>query len=1442
MKMVNSPYFKLLKQVKASNLRPSVVASACKLTTLGLVIGSASLQASAIFEDSATNVWLVDKETQAVTTFTSGQWVDAYGDLSGFPANAPYQVLVNGLPRSSEPMAPSQPPLSIIGLESADKTVSGGAVANVLSVAPDNGSFSETIAVVFALNTDVLESGARDLYWRINGGDWGSVTKSIDDPQSPNGSITHTLHLVRDGGYALEVELRDGATVIASTSRSYTLASDHPDSWRRDSDGDGIPDEIELEIGLDPLSADLGRDSDEDGWSDFDEWLRCNPNPTPCPDVPVDTDGDGWSDFDEELRGTRPDDLVLELPDGGEADERFLEQRLSLQERPSARRLYEVEYLPTGSMGANNVDTLTSASFDGNGLYGLGSLVSAATLAELGVQASDISDSRLLASAQESLEKRQWPALRLPASQALTVRAERALGPALDASITADLLFLPPLQDPEIKDFSSADAGEWADAEAWRSALIEWLRARLVIATTPVFDNDQTLALLALETMLREEARLDGFESTLRLGQPLASDQSNDWLRAIERDLREDGDSVTAWLNRLANALESGGILANVGAQLQDFRAAMPSNTWMISEWMDQRLQLEVDTETQGCFITQADLDEVQQDPDFFAQYQQRCPTYYTDADVLAWQTSSAQRRYALRLSWLKDGLAEAAASSELLNYDDDSDADSLTNAAEISLRPIRLHTLPWQSDSDGDRIADAVDTCPNDVTNACLPGSRDLVLQLEGQTNLALGTQAGVALLEVRLSGPADKAVTFSYSVEAGAQDSAVAGQDFVALSGTYTFQPGQSSLLIPVTLPATSNTGTTQFRLVVADVDGATVAGDGVALVQLQRSNADEPLIQLLASSLNVDERGFVEFDASQSQSGTDNANLSFSWQQISGDVIDLADSNTATPRFDAPELLNSAVYVYEVTATNSLGNQSSAQVSVQVNPVDDPPTVDGPLVYQVSPGDNLSILKADILAAVNEPDGEALSIVEVQNSPRVESFNELSDRFELSFASGVGGLSTQKIAEGVVEYEPWGSDGIAYRTSPGLVDINVTMNLWTPATGNTLIETRKGSFSTIKTDPAQRVLYYTRYDLDTSTDWVSWVNFENGLETNRDEVNTGGFQGLFGAQLNERNGNLYYCDNSWHVLDRLSDTYTDTGMSCDIYSAHSATLGDEFCITASTGLWCSSDDTNFTQRYELDPQSNVSIQRLSQGPNSIVLQIDAGGTKRLQALKVDGSSSSIFESNSDFSNAGYYWFGSRMVMQVPVKNIDNDEGVQVYEWTESDTQLRALGAPQLFVPDLGRINFGEWVYFDGKLVWLTQKALGIWARFAMDTSTGIYEQVGDDLTGERHIQAWGSDPQKLRLIESSVISESGCDWSSAERLSDYSSDLPVVLEDVECYRRITYGDLLVEKPVSDNSIFGTLDQQGAEDTSMVVRVEDENGNAVSVTITLDVMEVAP
>ncbi|WP_095500557.1 beta strand repeat-containing protein [Paraferrimonas haliotis] len=114
------------------------------------------------------------------------------------------------------------------------------------------------------------------------------------------------------------------------------------------------------------------------------------------------------------------------------------------------------------------------------------------------------------------------------------------------------------------------------------------------------------------------------------------------------------------------------------------------------------------------------------------------------------------------------------------------------------------------------------------------------------------------------------------------------------------------------------------------------ASIEDPGLVVVQ---SDVLVPVIELI-DYLEVSERNQVRIDASNSYDLADAA-LSFKWQQLTGDDIDLGDTQQSELLFTAPEVIDDTLLTFEVIVSN--GELSSrAEVSVLVKQVNQAPVV--------------------------------------------------------------------------------------------------------------------------------------------------------------------------------------------------------------------------------------------------------------------------------------------------------------------------------------------------------------------------------------------------------------------------------------------------------------------------------------------------------------------
>lgn len=1015
--------------------------TAC-LLLLVLLAPPLPAQASSIFDGSNADLWLVDPVDGRVSGYNLNQWLDQFvvNSTAIFPLTGSQQALINNLQNSSTPMSPNQPVISIAGIGTGLDGNNPNGHPRLL-VEPASGSYGTTIAVEMRVDTKLMALDRPTLRWALDGVQQIRLLSKdlLNEPGAPvsGGYYIVSAYIARNGVHALDVTLTEPNAVpgpprtIASESRSYTLTSVDVDGEGRDTDGDGIPDVIEAEIGLDPLTDDWLLDADGDGWSEFDAWLR-----SPCLDPltrlvvaasdcldtdgkPIDTDADGWSDFDEILRGTNHQDPEPTLPGNDDA------ARLRYKDFPAARRLYEVEKIVSGDFAPPAVEPLPAQAIEAVTIFGQPTfstrdLLTADDLDAAGLTAGEVAERLQASVATLAMSSSQTPVMRLPVSAANVLLVEhRATTAPADYSRYYKLWVA---SQPDVSPrgfFEQPGQPVYGSAAEWRDAFVAYLASQLAVEIIAAQINiDSTRVATLVEGALSEESRQSGGQKT----QLFANSGG-----AINADFV---DATVTALRRFAPVFTADALATQVDALAQPGQPLAPLADWVDAQFLANapgtrsdafiaaQLQQSYDS---SCYIDSSVVAELQADPAAWAAFLARCPEYVTELELPAILLADQARRYQLRAASLPGAMAALPADASLLDPGSDSDADNRLNAVEVN-RPMPSVTLPWNPDTDGDLIPDGDDDCNVDPYNACsinpiLPGltiGADIIVYEPAG-------QSGIVIITVILERASDGPVTVDYRAFVGATDTAEDGTDFRIVSGSVTIAAGDRVAIITVPILADGiDEGPETFSVEITGISGAVVSDDGLVVVTLNDTAAGgAPIVVLANDNIVANERATVGMSAAGSSDPAGGA-LSFVWRQVDNGQpsVVLSGGNTAQATFTAPITLVPVVLIFEVTATNAALLSSTGQVTVTVNPVNDPPFLTGTPFVQVISGNSYEWADETLLAYVSDPENDPLSIGAISQQPSIGSVVDEGGSF--TYRSGGGGdlkLSDSQIDEWVM-----------------------------------------------------------------------------------------------------------------------------------------------------------------------------------------------------------------------------------------------------------------------------------------------------------------------------------------------------------------------------------------------------------------------------------------
>ena len=673
------------------------------LTAMFCLWGS-DAPASSLFDNSASNVWMLDKVSgKIVSTFSisSGdgvEWIEQAQALSPSSARVTYstgsqnigdldlinqEVLVNQTQNSLPPLDINLPPTTLAGIDLALSDINPQIPG--ISINPAPGTYDKTIGVHLHGVTSRSSTSSLEIHWRVNG---GTIQSRIATAAGED--IKHTFYFVANGEYTVEFwAVQNGFSSQPNPQTAiFTINSAEP--LQRDSDGDQIPDLIEADLGLDPLSNDYALDSDNDGWNDFIElFLGSDPNnPLSLPAFStVDSDGDGCSDYVEVLLNTDPLDLIdVPVPcnaglitldsDGDGIPDKFEELRgtgkLDATDYPVARRPFEVEYLVNGSIFQNAGDTTTKQTSMGEFtvhdinwelVYDQTSLTGTAkTQADSALNSGDLP-----------------PDFRLPAGDQLILRARHLAG-------TTDKWVVKSWMD-STADIQPRDAAQWHEGQGnplwtttdqWMAALEAYLTEFLVQNKAISMSPATGLGVALVEGVVAWYAALsDG--ALILLGHD-ANPTPEDAVSALRINLSQDGRN----LNSLHSELQS---LTSPGKELADFAAT-------VSGFYSDPGSIGQSTTTReaAAMVQGGNRDTL---VSYIARLLAIMPVASIDALDLGVRVV-------------------------LMDPSEDADGDGLANSSELN-KNVEQATLPDKSDSDGDGLADGFDPCPADSDNLCL-------------------------------------------------------------------------------------------------------------------------------------------------------------------------------------------------------------------------------------------------------------------------------------------------------------------------------------------------------------------------------------------------------------------------------------------------------------------------------------------------------------------------------------------------------------------------------------------------------------------------------------------------------------------------------------------------------------------------------------------------
>lgn len=1442
---------------------------------LGIAVLSVSTAQSPLFEGGNPEAWVFDVENPGLQSIDTGQWLETF-EGSGISLTGKQQALINNLADSRPPMQPQQPAVSLAGLSQASNSQQNPQNNQVLRVWPDSGVYDRTIRLEVGVVGDLLASQTSlTLNVQLDAQPFRSVV--LCGTQSPPGCVPAQAvrdgyrglidHVIEPGAHTLSVELRDAANQqLAAASKLYQLDVADAKGRLRDSDGDGIPDLIERELGLDPLSGDRDVDRDGDGWTDFDEWLRgADADQRNDPNwVPVDTDGDGWSDWDEDLRGTRANDPDPQLtPRAGEntqtlpnsmelvPSESYLRRAQRFREFPLARRLYEVEYISdvaalTPRSGFNGAWQAASAqTLGGYKAWRQADLVDEELLSESALTSADLAASRLAAQAAQDLAAGRFPSARMPASEGLML--DVALRQA-DDTLLMHKHYLPAVVDADLPRFLATDP-QWVDGETFRKAYIRWLEENLVQTWDGPLNWQGTRTALALELILSDEARLNAAAAPVVFNDrvdPVARLWLADFLKTLDRVGPQGG--LNALVARLDSVLSGAGILRDVAAFIDEQLAADQMPAGVISDvYMAERFVSSFTLDDQDCFVSAEFLDLIQQSPSAWQQFSSRCPIYATEVDALVAADEDRARRYALRGLLLLEP-SDYANDQSLLDPDADSDNDGRRNDQEVRAVVLGQTSQPDRMDSDEDGNPDSSDLCPRDLTDACL-GLPSEPLLLSDLEPLAEEGDGAVAVVALHLDRAVSFEVTGHFSAQSIEDDSATPDVDYRVVTGSFSIAPGQqvAVITIPVILDDQEE-GIETFSLLLSDIAGArsTIVDDrvivSIADPDLGGPPADAPTA-VATAPLAVYENAQVALDGQASLDPLAQG-LSYQWTQLSGPTISLSQANSALATFVAPTVSGEQTVVVQLTVTDAENRSASDSASITVRPVDDPPEVLGTARFTVDRTATLSVQTAELTAYVNDPEGGALRLEQFLGQPAGGVFVPRADGFDFTPYQG-----EQKLTEDTTrQLQRAGQQHAVWLETVGS---ETALRVYSATTQSVRTQWQSGDLQDVLAASEIPVVYSLSSSLAGAPTWaLEWVSNGERLEL--------GELGVYTIQevvINPELGDLYFCDTRntpvWSRVDAETGQIQTSTTACSGSSMGytSANRLGEFCFVEESRLYCArgSDVRYIVNFYDVATIITLASYPIYSRHDELLVPIP-GNNNDYDLYRIDANDQISLLDHIDGS-AGQRPVFAKHSNGSLIMGMGAGDAAQLLYWTGG--AMAPVPITPAFAESVSRTQLGALIERDGQVYWQLAMPGNTFEVFAIDLFGAVVSEGTVDpvslFTGQ---VAQGRPPWRIEADDRGVLVQTpsgNVPNCSLWHIDAQSQDVQTLLSRVRCdpaYVQLTDGLVYVRQdgaPDYHRPVFRFDGVPVTGVTSFAARIADPAGHTADLPIEITI-EDAP